>query len=232
METERRKSGLNLPSGMSQTSLRLDTYRSTSNNSTPLRSNLSLSSPRSVSSPRSITSLSAASSSPTSKSICSDRFIPCRSSSRLHAFRLIEKPSPKNSNANNNNSSNNKEGGNEAYTRLLKQELFGPDFGSPFSSAGNAGSAISPNKNIFRFKTEYSSPKSPFSPSALGRDCGVPSEGSTPPKPPRKVPKTPHKVFKDVDVVPFCFWRLFSCLIMRWLIRCVCTNCDIAWCPS
>lgn len=195
METERRKSGLNLPSGMSQTALRLDTYRSSSNNSTPLRSNLSLSSPRSVSSPRSITSLSAASSSPTSKSICSDRFIPCRSSSRLHAFGLIEKPSPKNSNANNNNSSNNKEGGNEAYTRLLKKELFGPDFGSSFSPAGNGGgSPMSPNKNIFRFKMEHSSPKSPFSPSGLGRDCGVPSEGSTPPKPPRKVPKTPHKV--------------------------------------
>ncbi|KAL2940463.1 Protein FIZZY-RELATED 3 [Bienertia sinuspersici] len=196
MELEqRRKSGLNLPSGMSQTSLRLDTYRPTtskaSNETTPLRSNLCLSSPRSVSSPRSITSLSTATSSPTSKkSICSDRFIPCRSSSRLHAFGLIEKSSPNNK----NNNSNTKEGGNhEAYTRLLKQELFGADFVS--SPCSNAGSPMSsPNKNMLRFKMEYSSPNSHFSPSGLGRDSGVSSEVSTPPKPPRKVPKTPHKV--------------------------------------
>lgn len=192
---QRRKSGINLPSGMSETSLRLDTPKSR-NETTPFRSNLCLSSPRSVSSPRSITSLSTATPSPTSKkSICSDRFIPCRSSSRLHAFGLIEKCS---SSPNSKNNNNGKEGGNnnsnhEAYTRLLKQELFGADFvASPCSAAGSPIS--SPNKNMLRFKMEYSSPNSSFSPSALGRDSGSYNEISTPPKPPRRVPKTPHKV--------------------------------------
>ncbi|XP_074279518.1 protein FIZZY-RELATED 3 [Silene latifolia] len=197
---QRRKSGLNLPSGMSPTSLMLDTFRSpppttkitnSSSSSSPFRSNLHLSSPRTISSPRSITSLSTATSSPTSKkSICSDRFIPCRSSSRLHAFGLIDnKPSPKNKDGGGTSNNNN----NEAYTRLLKQELFGPDFASPLSNAGSE-TISSPNKNILRFKVEYSSPNSAFSPSGLGRDYGVSNEVSTPPKAPRKVPKTPHKV--------------------------------------
>ncbi|KAJ7964533.1 FIZZY-related 2 [Quillaja saponaria] len=119
-------------------------------------------------------------SSPSKSSSCSDRFIPCRSSSRLHTFGLIEKASPV------------KEGGNEAYSRLLKSELFGSDFGS-FSPAGQ-GSPISPSKNMLRFKTDHSGPSSPFSPSILRQDSGFSSESSTPPKPPRNVPKTPHKV--------------------------------------
>ncbi|XP_019069679.1 cell cycle switch 52B isoform X1 [Solanum lycopersicum] len=144
--TQRRKSGINLPSTMSETSLRLDAF------SSPPRSkrttNLA-SSPMSNRSPRTISNLS---SSPSSKSAsCSDRFIPCRSSSRLHTFGLVEKASPV------------KEGGggnNDAYSRLLKSELFGADF-SCFSSPA---------------------------------DTSLSNEVSTPPKPPRKVPKTPHKV--------------------------------------
>ncbi|KAI3409086.1 WD_REPEATS_REGION domain-containing protein [Psidium guajava] len=153
---ERRKSGINLPSGMSETSLRLDAF--------------------SGSSFRAISNLT----SPSKSSAISDRFIPCRSSSRLHTFGLIEKGSPA------------KEGGNEAYSRLLKAELFGSDFGS-FSPAGQ-GSPMSPSKNMLRFKTESSAPNSPYSPSILWQDSGLSSEASTPPKPPRKVPKTPHKV--------------------------------------
>ncbi|RVX13720.1 Protein FIZZY-related 3 [Vitis vinifera] len=152
--SERRKSGLNLPAGMSETSLRLETFSG---------------------SYRAISNLS----SPSKATSCSDRFIPCRSSSRLHTFGLIEKASPV------------KEGGNEAYFRLLKQELFGSDFGS--SPAGQ-GSPMSPSKNMLRFKTDHSGPNSPFSPSIFGPDSGFSSEASTPPKPPRKVPKTPHKV--------------------------------------
>ncbi|GMI79843.1 FIZZY-related 3, cell cycle switch protein 52 B [Hibiscus trionum] len=56
------------------------------------------------------------------------------------------------------------------------------------------GSPMSPNRNLLRFKTEQSAPSSPYSPSLLGQDSGFSSEASTPPKPPRKVPKTPHKV--------------------------------------
>ncbi|OMO96792.1 hypothetical protein COLO4_15081 [Corchorus olitorius] len=166
---QRRKSGLNLPAGMNETSLRLETFSTAPSSSSSFRS-------ISISSPRMISSLSSPSSS--KSSTCSDRFIPCRSSSRLHTFGLIEKDSPA------------KEGGNEAYARILKSELFGPDFGS-FSPAG---SPMSPNKNMLRFKTEHSAPNSPYSPSLLGQDSGFSSEASTPPKPPRKVPKTPHKV--------------------------------------
>lgn len=154
--SSRKSSGLNLPAGMSGSSLRLDTF------SGCVRANPNLSSPSK------------------SSSSCSDRFIPCRSSSRLHTFGLVEKPSPV------------KDGANEAYTRLLKSELFGSDFGSP-SPAGQA-SPMSPSKNMLRFKTDHSGPSSPFSPSVLGHDSGFSSESSTPPKPPRKVPKTPHKV--------------------------------------
>ncbi|KAL5717309.1 Protein FIZZY-RELATED 3 [Ranunculus cassubicifolius] len=154
---ERRKSGINRPAGMTNTSLHLDTF--------------------SMPSFRSISNLSSP-----SKAKCSDRFIPCRSTSRLHTFDLID----------NKVSSPVKEGGNDNYARLLKAELFGPDFGS-FSPAGQ-NSPMSPNTNMFRFKTEPSTPNSPYSPSLLGNDNGVSGESLTPPKPPRKVPKTPHKV--------------------------------------
>ncbi|XP_057433359.1 B-type cell cycle switch protein ccs52B [Lotus japonicus] len=156
-----KKTGLNLPSTMSGTSLRLETFSASS-------------------SFRSISNLS-----PSKPSTTSDRFIPCRSSSRLHTFGLIDKPSPV------------KEGSNEAYSRLLKSEIFGSDFASPSPSspAGNSGSPMSsPSKNMLRFKTDHSGPSSPFSPSILGHHSGFSSESSTPPKPPRKVPKTPHKV--------------------------------------
>lgn len=185
METiQRRKSGINLPSTMSETSLRLETS-SPAASSSPLRGAApNLFSPRSMS-PRTISNLS---SSPSSKSgNCSDRFIPCRSSSRLHTFGLVEK-SPA--------SPAKDGGGSEAYNRLLRTELFGADFGSFSCSAGGGqGSPSSPSsKNMLRFKTDQSGLNSPYSPSILGSDGGFSSENSTPPKPPRKVPKTPHKV--------------------------------------
>ncbi|XP_047330766.1 protein FIZZY-RELATED 3 [Impatiens glandulifera] len=175
---QRRKSGINLPPKMSETTLRLQspTLRTPTN---------LLQSPRTMS-PRTISNLSPSPSSKSS-SACSDRFIPCRSSSRLHTFGLIDKTSPA------------KEGGgggggaNEAYTRLLRTELFGSDFGS--SSPAGGRSPMSPNPNMLRFKTDVSGPSSPYSPSLLGNENGYyNSAESTPPKPPRKVPKTPHKV--------------------------------------
>ncbi|XP_016575622.1 protein FIZZY-RELATED 3 isoform X2 [Capsicum annuum] len=179
--TQRRKSGINLPSTMSETSLRLDTFSSPP--STKRTTTNLASSPMSNRSPRTISNLS---SSPSSKSTsCSDRFIPCRSSSRLHTFGLVEKASPV------------KEGTNDAYSRLLKSELFGSDFDCFSSPAGTKGasSPMSPSKNMLRFKTENSGPNSPFPPSVLGHtDNFLSIEVSTPPKPPRKVPKTPHKV--------------------------------------
>ncbi|KAK4480280.1 hypothetical protein RD792_013348 [Penstemon davidsonii] len=178
--TQRRKSGINLPSTMSQTSLRLETFSSPP-------SMKQLSSPLKSMSPRTISNLSASSSPSKSSSSCSDRFIPCRSSSRLHTFGLIEKASPVKEGGG---------GGSEAYSRLLKKELFGTDFGC-FDSPKGGSSPMSPNKNMLRFKTEQHSSggvNSPFSPSILGQDGWISGEVSTPPKPPRKVPKTPHKV--------------------------------------
>ncbi|KEH34720.1 cell cycle switch protein CCS52a [Medicago truncatula] len=161
-----KKSGLNLPAGMSTiTSLRLET----------------LSTPPSSASPRAISNLSSTPS-PSKSSKCSDRFIPCRSSSRLHTFGLIDNQSPV------------KEGSNEAYNRLLKSELFGPDFASPSSSPAGCGVGsplVSPSKNMLRFKTESCGPSSPFSPSIFGRNDGFCNEGFTPPKPPRKVLDAP-----------------------------------------
>lgn len=87
-----------------------------------------------------------------------------------------------------------KEGGNELYSRLLRAELLGDD--SAMCSPGQA-SPISPNKNLFRFKTDHSGPSSPFSGVSSGQAGGGYGEVSTPPKVPRKVPKTPHKVCKS-----------------------------------
>ncbi|CAL1374547.1 unnamed protein product [Linum trigynum] len=173
----RRKSGLNLPAGMNETSLRLDSIVKQN----PSVSSSSVFRVASVSSPRMISSLS----SPSKTSVCSDRFIPCRSASRLNTFGLLDKPAAAGSPV--------KEGGNETYARLLKCELFGSDFGS-FSSSP-AGSSGLGSPNMLRFKTDHSGgPNSPYSPSILRQDSGSSNEGSTPTKPPRKVPKTPHKV--------------------------------------
>ncbi|KAK4403298.1 protein FIZZY-RELATED 3 [Sesamum angolense] len=178
---QRRKSGINLPASMSETSLRLETFSSSIKLSSPLKSM----------SPRTISNLSASSSPSKSVSSCSDRFIPCRSSSRLHTFGLIEKASPVKEGGGGG-------GGSEAYSRLLKTELFGTDFGCCDFNAGGlkGGSPMSPSKNMLRFKTEQhcSGPNSPYSPSILRQDSTLSGEVSTPPKPPRKVPKTPHKV--------------------------------------
>ena len=176
---EAKKSGLNLPAGMSGTSLRLDTAAASSIST--------------LNSPSSLRSISNLTSPSKSNSACSDRFIPCRSSSRLHTFGLLDRPSPV------------KEGSNEAYSRLLKSELFGSDFASPsLSLSSPAGAAppspLSPSKNMLRFKTDHSvAPSSPYSPSILGQQNAFPSDSSTPPpKPPRKVLKTPHKASKIV----------------------------------
>lgn len=116
-----------------------------------------------------------------SKTTYSDRFIPCRSSSRLQNFALAEKPSPA------------KEGGNDAYSRLLRAELFGHD-PSPGSPGAGQGSPMSPNKNLFRFKTDHSAPSSPFAAASVAAAHETATEVSTPPRVPRKIPKTPHKV--------------------------------------
>ncbi|KAK3031904.1 hypothetical protein RJ639_036700, partial [Escallonia herrerae] len=176
---QRRKSGINLPAGMSETSLRLEKV-------SPSRVLPNLASPRTMS-PRTISNLSA-SSSPSKTAACSDRFIPCRSTSRLHTFGLNDKTA-----------SPVKEGGNEAYLRVLRRELFpvvvAGAGGKSNKGGGDGGSPVlSPSKNMFRFMTDQSGSSSPYSPSMLGEGSGLSWESPAPPKPPRKVPKTPHKV--------------------------------------
>ncbi|KAL0916219.1 hypothetical protein M5K25_013712 [Dendrobium thyrsiflorum] len=114
------------------------------------------------------------------KVIYGDRFIPCRSSSRLETFTVVEK------------CSSAKEGTNDLYLRLLRAELFGTETFPLSPAGGEQGSPQSPNKNMFRFKIDHSSPSSPLSGIVTGQDGGP--ECSTPPKPPRKVSKAPHKV--------------------------------------
>ncbi|GJN16596.1 hypothetical protein PR202_gb03599 [Eleusine coracana subsp. coracana] len=102
----------------------------------------------------------------------SDRFIPCRSSSRLHNFDLLDSPGakPKDSDT--------------PYSRLLRAELFHDD-----SPAGAASTPASPS-NLFRFKKDHHSPAAKSA--DFGKGIGSPQ---TPQKQPRrKVPKTPHKV--------------------------------------
>ncbi|KAG6485131.1 hypothetical protein ZIOFF_053660 [Zingiber officinale] len=154
---ESRKSRLNLPAGM-ESSLRLD----------PVPSVSFFPAIPKTPSPK--------------KTTYGDRFIPCRSSSRLQNFALTEKPSP------------SKEGGNDAYSRLLRAELFGHDPSPGGTPGGAQGSPISPNKNLFRFKTDHPAPSSPFAVSSMGIGHDNAVEVSTPPKIPRKIPKTPHKV--------------------------------------
>ncbi|XP_066354570.1 protein FIZZY-RELATED 3-like [Miscanthus floridulus] len=116
-----------------------------------------------------------------SKTTYSDRFIPCRSS-RLQYFALLDSPlSPAKDET--------------PYSRLLRAELFGPDSSKP-TTATSATSA-SPNTNLFRFKKDHSARTSPFAKAAAAahHDFTAGSgDAPSPHKPPRKVPKTPHKV--------------------------------------
>lgn len=169
--TDGRKSGINLPAGISPTSLHLSP-------ATPFRR------PPSLGSPRTLSNLTASPSKSPSK--CSDRFIPCRSTSRLHTFGILDQKSPKDRAGAGSGS-----GSSEAYKRLLRIELFGADFDNSTSNCTGTGSP-----NMLRFRTEPTGLNSPYSPSILRKDsAGLSSDVSvTPPKPSRKVPKTPHKV--------------------------------------
>jgi cell division cycle 20-like protein 1, cofactor of APC complex len=125
-----------------------------------------------------------------SKTTYSDRFIPCRSSSRLQNFALIDSPlSPAKDDT--------------PYSRLLRAELFGPD--SPKPTTATSAASASPNTNLFRFKKDHSAPTSPFAKAAAAHhDCtGGSGDAPSPQKPPRKVPKTPHKVGIAPSFLPF-----------------------------
>ncbi|KAJ8632651.1 hypothetical protein MRB53_025987 [Persea americana] len=132
---------------------------------------------------------------PASTTIYSDRFIPSRASSNFDLFN-ISPPST---------SYANREDGSGAYSALLRTVLFGPDLHAPISPVtpeklsgdwpgiNGIHSPITPSRNIFRFKTE-SQRSSPYSVSPVGFDGTLPGVIPSPPKTPRKVPRSPYKV--------------------------------------
>ncbi|MCO5612740.1 hypothetical protein L7F22_067009 [Adiantum nelumboides] len=136
----------------------------------------------------------------------SDRFIPSRSGSNLSNFALLER-SP--SGAYSSPSNDGREDGAAAYSMLLRTELFGAEMAGPLSpctpeklstSRELKFSPMSPNKNIFRFKTDLrcgstnAKPESPYSLSPVGIDGALAGTLSSPRKAPRKIPRSPYKV--------------------------------------
>lgn len=129
-----------------------------------------------------------------SRPIYSDRFIPSRKGSNFALYNVTSPPPSSNS------SGDGREGSSSVYIGLLKNALFGSDFGvsppgTPVKGLGLDGkSLVSPpvNRNIFRYKTETKETvKSafPFEP-----DDSVPGTTYSPVKTPRKIPRTPFKV--------------------------------------
>ncbi|GLJ40960.1 hypothetical protein SUGI_0847770 [Cryptomeria japonica] len=184
----RRQSGLNLPPGMSRNSLYLQTSSTGGHSSSGVC-------PSTPSPTRKITTT------------YSDRFIPSRSGSRLNGFALIDnKPSPSRCST---EASPAKEDGSpssaSAYSMLLRNELFGTDAVGPVSPAtpekGNGASSrdltkspLSPVRNLFRFRSDLSAPGSPYSESPVGSEGIFSPSVGTPPKPPRKITRSPYKV--------------------------------------
>ncbi|KAK1324502.1 Protein FIZZY-RELATED 2 [Acorus calamus] len=131
--------------------------------------------------------------------IYSDRFIPSRSGSNFALFDLST-PSPSSSSSS-PSTATREDGSSGTYSALLRTVLFGPDCGvvspstpeKPFSGSDGRWSPLTPpSRNIFRFKTESRRPHLSISP--VGLDGALPGVVSTPPKAPRKVPRSPYKV--------------------------------------
>ncbi|XP_076940749.1 B-type cell cycle switch protein ccs52A-like [Bidens hawaiensis] len=118
-----------------------------------------------------------------SRTIYSDRFIPCRSSSNFALFD-ISTPPPSAGGEDGVGSSS------AAYTALLRTALFGSDLGF-------AGSPVTPdrksvNRNIFRFKSETRLSCHSLCP--VGFDDQLIGVVHAPVKAPRKVAKAPYKI--------------------------------------
>ncbi|XP_068649930.1 B-type cell cycle switch protein ccs52A-like [Aristolochia californica] len=122
-----------------------------------------------------------------SRTIYSDRFIPCRSSSNFALFYISPSSAA-------SSSSDPREEGSSTYSTLLKTVLFGPN--TPEKSPGDrdspSSSGSTPSRNIFRFKKEIR--RSPYAFSPVGFDGALPVVIPSPPKTPRKVPRSPYKV--------------------------------------
>ncbi|KAL2543812.1 Protein FIZZY-RELATED 2 [Forsythia ovata] len=135
-----------------------------------------------------------------SRTIYSDRFIPCRSSSN---FALFDLPSS-------SNNASSSDDSNSAYNTLLKTALFGPECvgganafnqltpekstasGKFNHSASNFSQISPPNCNIFKYKIETRKPFPSLMP--FGFDDQLPGVSPNRVKAPRKVPRSPYKV--------------------------------------
>nr|KAJ0199895.1 hypothetical protein LSAT_V11C600328260 [Lactuca sativa] len=129
-----------------------------------------------------------------SRTIYSDRFIPCRSASNFALFDISPPPPPPPSDASRgeDNSSSS-----AAYTALLRTALFGSDLGFVVPPGTPDKKSFSVNTspashNIFRFKSETRQSLHSLSP--LGFDDHSPGVSHSPVKAPRKVPRSPYKV--------------------------------------
>ncbi|GER30388.1 WD-repeat cell cycle regulatory protein [Striga asiatica] len=135
-----------------------------------------------------------------SRTICGDRFIPSRSSSNFSLFNLP-----------NSSSQVSSSDSHSAYTNLLKSALFGPECvagvngiqpltpeksspGGRFGGRSSDGGfpQVSPNCNIFKYKTETRKSMPSLSPFEF--DDKLPGVSHSPVKAPRKVPRSPYKV--------------------------------------
>ncbi|XP_076930248.1 B-type cell cycle switch protein ccs52A-like [Bidens hawaiensis] len=134
-----------------------------------------------------------------SRTIYSDRFIPCRSSSNFALFNISppSTTSPATATPPSSDSTRGEENpsSSAAYTALLRTALFGSDLGFGGGSTdkkSNPGGGSTVNRNIFRFKTETRQKVESLYP--LGFDDQLPGVSQSPVKAPRKVPKSPYKV--------------------------------------
>lgn len=129
-----------------------------------------------------------------SRSIISDRFIPSRTSSNFALFGLPVSPK-----------SSNTEDSNNGYTSVLRTALFGPDAGDVVNPVtpeknvrGNGRNLKRPHCNIFRYKTETRQRLDSLLPFEF--DEQLPDVSTSPAKAPRKVPRSPYKVFPFVPI--------------------------------
>ncbi|XP_020694407.2 protein FIZZY-RELATED 2 isoform X2 [Dendrobium catenatum] len=130
--------------------------------------------------------LSSPSSSPSSRVIYSDRFIPSRLGSNFALFDI--------------GGDGGKESSSSAYTAVLRSVIFGSDHGvvppetpdrcSSSPSSASSTSFSTPRRNIFRFKAEV--PR--YSAYSAGFDDALPGVVPSQPKASRKVSKSPYKV--------------------------------------
>ncbi|KVH91718.1 Quinonprotein alcohol dehydrogenase-like-superfamily [Cynara cardunculus var. scolymus] len=129
-----------------------------------------------------------------SRTIYSDRFIPCRSASNFALFDISPPPPPPPADA---SRGEDNPSSSAAYTALLRTALFGSDLGFlvPPGTPDKKSFPVtnSPaSQNIFRFKSETRQSLHSLSP--FGFDDQLPGVSHSPVKAPRKVPRSPYKV--------------------------------------